>query len=167
MGGHTGGNETDQSHHRQRAWHYIDVKQSKYNIWGDARTPTYSPANDRYELGERVTHTHTPQSSSPFPSPTLIYGLNLGDCFPQEREKHTPASLCKDTHTHTHTLCTHNVINPCLPSMSRWNGVGKQIDVLVANHQSAEQWLWNNCWTHTHTWMIYFFSIYIRQSAIT
>lgn len=40
------------------------------------------------EPTQEIKRRYTP--SSPFPSPSLIYELNLGDCFPQ------------DTHTHTH-----------------------------------------------------------------
>lgn len=52
-------------------------------------------------------HEYYTRSSSPFPSPSLIYELNLGDWFPQEREKHS--SPLFETHT-------HNVIKPQLPS---------------------------------------------------
>lgn len=61
-----------------------------------------------------------------------------------KRKTYTSPPFERQTHTHTRT---HNVINLSPPSTSRWNGVGKQIDVLVANHWSGEQWLWNNCRT--------------------
>lgn len=116
----------------------------------EMRTRTHLQTTGMSSVKESYWHTFT-QSSSP--SPALIYELNLGDCFPQEREKHIPTCLLKDLHTNTHM---HNVINPSLPSMSRWNGVGKQIDVLVANRWSSEQWLWNNCRTHAAEWFIFF-----------
>jgi len=107
MGGHTGGNERDWSCHQQRGWHWWrQAKQIKHlrRCCYTPPPPLPPPLTAGMSLVKECdthTHTHT-QSSSPFLSPTLIYELNLGDCFPQEREKHIPACLLKDTHTHTH-----------------------------------------------------------------
>lgn len=103
MGGHTGGNERDQSRNWQPVWHYVDVKRSKYNMWGEA----HSPAKDRYELCESTTHKHTHKhtgSSSPLPSPHLYLWAQPGRLLStREGETYTSLSFERHIHTYTHT----------------------------------------------------------------
>lgn len=117
---------------QQRGWQHVNVKQSKSNIGADK----HSPANDRYELCERVIHRHTIHTRAHTISiPNSIPHLDLW-AQPRRllstRERNTYLAAFWSTHTHSH--------KPMLPPMSRWNEVGKQIDMLVANRRSAKQW---------------------------
>lgn len=122
---------------RQKGWHHVGAKRSECNTRGDAHIPT----NDRYELEEKVSHTHTVFIRISIPHLDLWAqpGRLLST---RERETYTL--------THTHTHC---VIKPCLHVKVKWS---RKTNRRVSSEPTVE---WAQTLLDTHTSLIHYFSI--------